>query len=184
MGDKIRHAVYAILEKILRWAIHPRLRAILLKLLGADVGSNARVHEVQLFNLKKGFRNLHIGNGVFIGPRCLLDLEGPLFIGERSTLSPGVIVLTHQDPGTFQRNRLHAHYPAFVTTTIVGKDCWIGTNSTIIPGVTLGNCVMVGASSVVTRDFPDHVLIAGLPAQVKREFSRDSQVNANADQTG
>jgi len=47
---------------------------------------------------------------------------------------------------------------------IVGEDCWIGANVVISPGVTLGRGVVVGANSVVTKDVPDYVIVAGCPA--------------------
>jgi maltose O-acetyltransferase len=48
----------------------------------------------------------------------------------------------------------------------LGDHCWIGGNSVILPGVTLGNNVIVGAGSVVTKSFGDNVVIAGNPAKV------------------
>lgn len=50
----------------------------------------------------------------------------------------------------------------------IGDDCWIGDNVFIKEGVTLGNRVIVGANSVVTRAFPDGVIVAGVPARVIR----------------
>lgn len=52
----------------------------------------------------------------------------------------------------------------------IGKNCWLGGNVTILPGVTLGDNVTVGANSVVTKSFPSNVVIAGCPAKVLREL--------------
>ena len=52
----------------------------------------------------------------------------------------------------------------------IGEDCWLGGNVTVCPGVTIGNRVIVAAGSVVTRDIPDDVLVAGVPAVVKRHL--------------
>lgn len=164
----IKHGRFVLLEKLLRWSVSPRLRARLLGFFGADIGPNVRIYEVQLFNLKEGFRNLRVGEGAHIGVGCRLDLEGPLAVGRRSTLSPGVTVLTHQDPGSAHGSRLLDFYPSRIEATTVGDDCWLGTNVIVLAGVTIGNLVVIGAGSVVTGDLPEGVVSAGSPAVVKK----------------
>ena len=57
----------------------------------------------------------------------------------------------------------------------IGKNCWIGMNSVILPGVTLGDHVVVGAGSVVTRSFPQgYCVIAGNPAKKLRDITKES----------
>ncbi|NLK11099.1 MAG: maltose O-acetyltransferase [Staphylococcus equorum] len=51
---------------------------------------------------------------------------------------------------------------------VIGNDVWIGSRVTILPGVTVGNGVIIGASSVVTHDIPDYVIVAGNPAKIIR----------------
>ena len=51
----------------------------------------------------------------------------------------------------------------------IGDRCWIGANSIILPGVTIGNNVVIGAGSVVTKDIPDNVVAVGSPAKIIRE---------------
>ncbi len=48
----------------------------------------------------------------------------------------------------------------------VGRGASIGSNATILPGVTIGCCALIGAGAVVTRDVPDFAIAAGVPAQV------------------
>lgn len=153
----------------------------MLRLLGARIGQNVRIYEIQLFNLRLGFRNLQVGDDVHIGIGCRLDLEGPLIISARSTLSPGVTVLTHQDPGSAHGSRLLSLYPAYVKQTSIGSDCWIGTNAVLVAGTTLGNGVVVGAGGVVTSDLPDHVLAGGVPASIRRRLSPTHSPVTDAD---
>lgn len=49
---------------------------------------------------------------------------------------------------------------------VIGKNCWIGANAIILPGVQLGDNVTVGAGAVVTKSFPSDLIIGGIPAQI------------------
>ncbi|MCS0670396.1 acyltransferase [Cytobacillus firmus] len=54
---------------------------------------------------------------------------------------------------------------------VLGKNCWVGMNTTILPGVTLGDGTIVGAGSVVTKSFPDgNCIIVGNPAKILRRL--------------
>ena len=49
---------------------------------------------------------------------------------------------------------------------VIGEDCWFGGQVIVLPGVTIGNGVVVGAGSVVTKSVPDMVVVAGNPARI------------------
>ena len=53
----------------------------------------------------------------------------------------------------------------------IGSNVWIGANSVICPGVTIGNNAIIAAGSIVTKDIPQAVLVSGNPAIIKRELS-------------
>lgn len=56
----------------------------------------------------------------------------------------------------------------------IGNDVWIGTNASILSGVTIGNGVVIGAGSVVTKDVPNYAIVAGSPARIiKYRFSEE-----------
>lgn len=60
----------------------------------------------------------------------------------------------------------------FETASIkIGRNCWFGNGAVVVAGVTLGDHVIVGANSVVTKSFPSNVLIAGAPAKIIRELN-------------
>lgn len=169
-GKSLVHGAWLFVEKLLRWCVNPRLRARALALFGARIGANVRIYEVQLFSLEKGFSNLAVGDNVHIGPGCRLDLTGPLQIGARSTLSPGVTVLTHADAGAAHGSALCSVYAPFTGRATIGSDCWIGANAILLANVTIGDRSVVGAGSVVVDAIPSDAMTAGVPARVRKTF--------------
>ena len=87
-------------------------------------------------------------------------------IGKGSYIGPNVGIIT----ANHQTEDLDSHEEG--QDVILGQGCWIGMNSVVLPGVTLGDGTIVGAGSVVTKSFPDgHVVIAGVPARFLRANS-------------
>lgn len=62
----------------------------------------------------------------------------------------------------------------FYKKVTIKNDVWIGANSVIMPGITIGNGAIIGAGAVVTKDVPDYAIVAGVPAKViKYRFNKD-----------
>ncbi|WP_183589423.1 CatB-related O-acetyltransferase [Mucilaginibacter lappiensis] len=70
---------------------------------------------------------------------------------------------------------LNEKYP-FKGDTIIGNDVWIGYESTIMPGVKIGNGVIIATKSVVTKSIPDYAVVGGNPAQIIRIRFTDEEV--------
>lgn len=90
---------------------------------------------------------------------------GEIDIGKGTYIGPNVgLITSNHDP-----LNLDAHLPA--KTIKLGKKCWIGMNSVILGGVTLGDNTIVGAGSIVTKSFPDgYCVIAGNPAKLLKRL--------------
>lgn len=58
---------------------------------------------------------------------------------------------------------------------IIGKNVWVGDKATILPGVTIGDGVIVGANSVVTKDVPSYSVVGGNPAKVIKALKKESE---------
>lgn len=87
-----------------------------------------------------------------------------LSIGNDVTISEGVVFLTHDNSVIKDRNRVGTDLVGKIT---IGDNCFIGCNTIILPGVFLGDGVIVGAGSVVTKSFyGKSVIIAGNPAKI------------------
>jgi len=163
-------AICMILELLLRLVIVPQWRACLLRMLGSQVGRNVRIYEIRLFNLSDGFRNLVIEDNVHVGTGCLFDLKGLLTIRRGTTISPGVTVITHNDPGQYHDSPICSEFEPGAKGVEIGPDCWIGTNSTILAGSQIGGKTVIGAGSLVRGHMEGKAIYAGVPARKVRDL--------------
>lgn len=85
-----------------------------------------------------------------------------IHVGENTLIGSGVVILSHDHCKRVEDNQ------PYLTHTYIGKNCFIALNSIILPGVKIGNEVIVGAGSVVTKDVPSNTVVAGNPARVIR----------------
>lgn len=89
-----------------------------------------------------------------------------LEIRDCAKITYGCIILTHDFSFSVFRHVFHDNMNECTGKTIIGRNNFIGMGSIIMPGVKLGDNVIVGSGSVVTKSFPDDVVIAGNPAKV------------------
>lgn len=130
------------------------------KALIADTGDDFFVEAD--FKFDYGF-NIHIGDH-FYGNYDMTFLDTcPITIGSHCYFGPNVGLYTPVHPLDYQQRDADVEMGAPIT---IGDSCWFGGRVTVLPGVTLGNHVVVGAGSVVTKSFGDDVVIAGNPARV------------------
>lgn len=115
------------------------------------------------------YRNIWMHHNSEIERECFLLAKDKIEIGVNSTLAYGVTILTGADPNG-QYNKLSELYPPVKAPVRIGDNCWIGANAIILPGVTIGDMVVVAAGSVVTKDIPSNVMVAGNPAVVKKQL--------------
>ncbi|NRB82849.1 MAG: acyltransferase [Winogradskyella sp.] len=122
-----------------------------------------------------------VNNGVgdvIIGDRTRIGLSntiiGPVNIGNDVRLAQGVVIsgLNHNYKDIYRP----IHAQGFTTKPIIIEDeSWIGANTVILPGVTIGRHSIVAAGSVVTKDIPKYTLVAGNPAKVLKQYNFETQ---------
>ena len=118
------------------------------------------------------------GNHIFVGRNffanyncCFLDV-GKIPFGDNCLLGPNVCISTAGHPvHPAARNTLY-EYGIDIT---IGNSVWIGANAVICPGVTIGDCCVIGAGSVVTRDIPAWSVAAGNPCRVIRGITEEDR---------
>lgn len=99
-------------------------------------------------------------------------------IGDHVTLAEGVKLITH-DGSTWVLRGLSKEYQNcnLVGKITIGNNVFIGIDSILLPGVSLGNNTVVAAGSIVTKSFPDNVVIAGSPAKIIKTLDEYIQLN-------
>ena len=110
--------------------------------------------------------NITIGKNVFINSGCRFQDWGGITIGDGTLIGHNVVIATINH-GLAPEKR-HDNIPAPVT---IGKNVWIGSNATVLPGVTIGENSVVAAGAVVTKDVPDNVIVTGVPAKVLKKIN-------------
>jgi maltose O-acetyltransferase len=125
--------------------------------------------------------HLQVGSNFYANHGCTILDCNIVKIGDNCLLAPHVCIsaATHPiDPA------LRAQGAELTAPITIGDNVWIGANATICPGVTLGHNVVVGAGAVVTKDFPDNVVIGGVPAKIlKRVLVDDGAKSARTTKT-
>ncbi|OBQ57312.1 sugar O-acetyltransferase [Tamlana sp. s12] len=114
--------------------------------------------------------NIKAGKNLFMNFNCCILDVAEVSIGDNCMFGPHVQIYTATHPLEFKARNSGKEYAKPIT---IGDNVWIGGNATICPGVTLGNNVVVGSGAVVTKSFPDDVVVAGNPAKIIKSIDND-----------
>ncbi|TKT80268.1 acyltransferase [Aquamicrobium sp. LC103] len=133
----------------------------LVNLYGCHVGAGSRIGT--FVEIQKGAavgRNCKIGSHSFLCEG--VTLEDGVFVGH------GVMFINDLHPRALNaEGKLQTDQDWHVVGTLVRRNAAIGSNATILAGVTIGRNALVGAGAVVTKDVPDNTIVAGVPARIK-----------------
>jgi maltose O-acetyltransferase len=152
------NAVARLLPRHQAW----QARARLFSLVGFQIGAGTRLADAPKLNGGDAlFSNLVIGKDCSIEVECVFDLEARITIGNRVTISPGVMILTSTHELDIREHRAGAVQRLPVS---IEDGAWLGARCTILPGVKVGEGAIVNPGSVVNKDVAPHTRVGGMPA--------------------
>ncbi len=135
-----------------------------------SIGNNSTIEDFCTVN--NGVGTVIIGNKTRIGLGC--TLIGPVTIGNDVRLAQNVVLsgLNHN----YKDISLPISEQGITTSPIVVMDeTWIGSNSVILPGVTIGKHCVIAAGSVVTKSISDYCIAAGNPARILKQYNFETK---------
>lgn len=110
--------------------------------------------------------NIEVGEHFFANTNCVILDEAKVTFGDNVFIGPNCSFYTAGHPVDIEQRNKGLEYALPIR---VGDNVWFGGNVTVIPGVTIGSDVTIGAGSVVTHDIPSGVVAAGVPCRVIRK---------------
>lgn len=141
------------------------IRISFLKFLGMDIGDNVTLRRAEYLGSSK----LIIGDNVYIGPKLYYDGKAEVVIGNNCDIAPQVMFCTNNhEIGRLCRRAGKDYYSPIK----IGDGCWIGTRTTILPGVKIGSGVIIAAGSLVNKDCEANCMYAGVPARKIKELMK------------
>lgn len=142
-------------------------RLALLDQLG--IKRKSHVHLEPNFRCDYGF-NISLGEGFYANYDCIMLDICPIMIGDQVLFGPRVSLYTASHPldAIVRAGGLECGKPI-----IIGNRVWLGGNTVVNPGVTIGDNVVIGSGSVVTKDIPSDCVAGGNPCRVIRKLTKE-----------
>lgn len=139
-----------------------KLRRFFARKMIASAGRNINIEKGASFG-----RRLSIGDSSGLGVNC--RVQGTVTIGDNVMMGPDVLIYTTNHE--FKNKDIPMQQQGYQQErpVVIGNDVWIGARVIILPGVNIGDGVVIGAGAVVAEDVPAYCVCAGNPAQVIRE---------------
>lgn len=141
-------------------------KTALLKEMFAEIGEDCYIETP--FHANWGGRHVHFGKKIYANFNLTMVDDTHIYVGDYCQIGPNVVLATAGHPICPELRERAYQYNAPIR---IGRNCWLGANVVVVPGVTIGDNVVVGAGSVVTRDLPDNVVAVGNPCKILREVN-------------
>ncbi len=161
--------------KLISYPVYLRGRKSLVYGKNLSIGYGCRF---DLINAQK--QTLFIGDDAEIGDYCHFVATDEVRIGN-NFLCASKVFISDTNHGSYNgKNCSRPDQPPtqrelVSNAVVIGDNVWLGDNVVVLPGVHLGNGVIIGANSVVTHDIPDNTIAAGSPARPIKVFNRESK---------
>jgi len=157
-------ATQELLSLLPSWDLVRRFRSAYARRILRKCGTELDLSRNVLFEFPK---QISLGSRVFINTGTIITARAPIDIGDDVLIGPYVIINSgnHGYADISRPIRLQDHVSGPI---VIGDDVWIGANAVILRGVNVGRGSIIAAGSVVTKNVPEGVVVAGVPARVIR----------------
>ena len=146
-------------------------RKEMLKEMFAEIGEDCYIEPPLHANMAGAY--VHFGKNVYANFNLTLVDDGHIYVGDYTMIGPNVTIATAGHPILPELREKGYQYNMEVH---IGKNCWLGSGVVVLLGVAIGDNVVVGAGSIVTKDLPSNVVAVGNPCRVLREMNeRDKE---------
>ncbi|WP_048000980.1 sugar O-acetyltransferase [Lactiplantibacillus herbarum] len=141
-------------------------RQVLLSKMFAEIGPDCYIEPP--FHSNFGGHHVHFGTGIYANFNLTMVDDTHIYVGDRTMFGPNVTIATAGHPIIPELREQGYQYNAPVH---IGANCWLGAGVIVLPGITIGDNVVIGAGSIVTKDLPDNVVAVGNPAHILRSVN-------------
>lgn len=131
----------------------------------AECGDNCYIELP--FHANWGGHHVHFGDWVYANFNLTIVDDGHVYVGDKVMFGPNVTIATANHP---IEPGLRDRMLQYNKDVHIENNVWIGANTVIVPGVTIGENAVIGAGSVVTKDIPANVVAVGNPCRILREI--------------
>lgn len=164
--ELFQEAVRIGMELNMQYHTPEEIREIMGKLTGKKIDDSFRLFPPFYTDFGK---NITIGKDVFINSGCHFQDQGGIKVGDGTLIGHNVVLATINHDLDPKENRKNHYAPI-----TIGAHVWIGSNATILPGVTLGDWAVVAAGAVVTENVPPGAVVGGVPAKILKVIPEKS----------
>ena len=166
-NELFQEAVRIGMELNTKYHTPEELREIMGRLTGKKVDDTFRMFPPFYTDFGK---NITIGKDVFINSGCHFQDQGGIEIGDGVLIGHNVVLATINHDLNPKENRKNHYAPIKISAHV-----WIGSNATVLPGVTIGDYAVVAAGAVVTREVPAMTVVGGVPARVLKTIQEEER---------
>ncbi len=142
------------------------IRQTMLKEMFAEIGEGCYIEPP--FHSNFGGSHVHFGNNIYANFNLTCVDDTHIFVGDCTMFGPNVTLATAGHPILPSLREKGYQYNAPIH---IGKNCWLGAGVVVLPGITIGDNVVIGAGSIVTKDLPSNVVAVGNPCRILREVN-------------
>ena len=141
------------------------VRDYMRQITGSEIDETLRIFTP--FHINYG-KKTTFGRDCFVNFGCTFLALGGITIEDDVFIGPHCVLATEYHP-----ENPETRHSLLTKPIVVKRNAWLGANVTVLAGVTIGENAIVAAGSVVTKDVPDNMIVAGSPARVIREIKKE-----------